>query len=169
MKPSHENSTRSAVNSVSCIVNGEPVSVQVKATDTMLTILREELLLTGTKRGCNQGVCGACTILVNDLPMRGCLLLAASCNGRTITTVEGVAGGNGKKPSAIQSALVETGGLQCGFCTPGMVMALTAFLKENPKPTREEVRHALSGNLCRCTGYTKIVDAAMMVAEGADL
>lgn len=164
-----ENTKLVSSQDVNFFVNGEQVSISVDGTDTMLTVLREKLFLTGTKRGCNQGVCGACTILVDNLPMRGCLLLAAACNGRSITTVEGVVENNGKKPSAIQLALVKTGGLQCGFCTPGMVMALTAFLRDKPNPTREEVRHALSGNLCRCTGYTKIVDAVMLVSERAEL
>jgi aerobic-type carbon monoxide dehydrogenase small subunit (CoxS/CutS family) len=145
-------------------INGESFEVMLDGADTMLVTVREQLGLTGSKRGCNQGVCGACTMLVDGEPMRGCLLLSAACEKRNITTVEGIADGLNLTP--LQDALVKFGGLQCGFCTSGMVLTLSAFLAENKNPTREQIRHALSGNLCRCTGYTKIVDAAMHVAEG---
>lgn len=144
-------------------INGESFELLLDGGETLLTTLREQLGMTGSKRGCNQGVCGACTILLDDLPVRGCLLLSSACSDRSITTIEGIADGLNLTP--IQEAMVEHGGLQCGFCTSGMVLTLSAFLAENSNPTREQVRHALSGNLCRCTGYRKIVDAAMHVAE----
>ena len=146
-------------------INGRDQDTVIDGSETLLEVVREKLRLTGCKRGCDQGVCGACTVLIDGQPMRGCLLLAAACEGRRITTVEGVA--NGMELAPIQQALVDTGGLQCGFCTSGMVLTLTALLADNPSPTRAQVRHALSGNLCRCTGYTQIVDAAIQVATGA--
>ena len=144
-------------------INGEDVDLLLDGGETLLVSVRERLGLMGSKRGCNQGVCGACTMLVDGEPMRGCLMLSSACNNREITTIEGIADGFNLTP--IQEAMVDFGGLQCGFCTSGMVLTLSAFLAENSSPTREQVRHALSGNLCRCTGYTKIVDAAMHVAE----
>ena len=144
-------------------VNGDSFELELDGAETLLVTVRERLGMTGSKRGCNQGVCGACTMLIDGKPMRGCLLLSSACDNRRITTVEGIADGLNLSP--IQEALVEHGGLQCGFCTSGMVLTLSAFLAENKNPTRDQVRHALSGNLCRCTGYTKIVDAAMHVAE----
>lgn len=144
-------------------INGEDVDLLLDGGETLLVSVRERLGLTGSKRGCNQGVCGACTMLVDGEPMRGCLMLSSACNNREITTIEGIADGFNLTP--IQEAMVDFGGLQCGFCTSGMVLTLSAFLAENSSPTREQVRHALSGNLCRCTGYTKIVDAVMHVAE----
>ncbi len=146
-------------------INGETRDAVIDGSETLLEVVRERLRLTGSKRGCNQGVCGACTMLVDDQPMRGCLLLAAACKEREITTIEGIA--QGLELAPIQQALVDAGGLQCGFCTSGMVLTLSALLAQNASPTREDVRQALSGNLCRCTGYTKIVDAAMLVANGA--
>ena len=144
-------------------INGQSHELLVDGGDTLLHSVREQLGLTGSKRGCNQGVCGACTMLVDGEAVRGCLTLAAACGDREITTIEGVA--DGMELAPIQEALVEHGGLQCGFCTPGMVITLSAFLAEHTAPSREEIRHALSGNLCRCTGYTKIVDAAMQVVK----
>ncbi|MFT5132271.1 MAG: carbon-monoxide dehydrogenase small subunit [Gammaproteobacteria bacterium] len=149
--------------SVTLHINSDSHELMLDGGETLLVTVRERLGLTGSKRGCNQGVCGACTMLVDGEPMRGCLLLSSACSGREITTIEGIADGLNLTP--IQEAMVKFGGLQCGFCTSGMVLTLSAFLAENRSPTREEVRHALSGNLCRCTGYTKIVDAAMSVAE----
>ena len=144
-------------------INGEAFDLMLDGGETLLETVRERLRLTGSKRGCNQGVCGACTVLVDGAPMRGCLLLSRACGVRSITTIEGIAEGLNLTP--IQQALVEHGGLQCGFCTSGIVLTLSAYLAENKSPTREQVRYALSGNLCRCTGYTKIVDAAMHAAE----
>ena len=125
--------------------------------------LRHELLLAGTHVGCEHGVCGACTILVDGAPVRCCLMLAVQANGRAITTVEGLASTSGEL-SPIQQAMHEHHGLQCGYCTPGILMTMTAFLQENPAPSEDEVREALSGNLCRCTGYQNIVDAMLKAA-----
>jgi carbon-monoxide dehydrogenase small subunit len=146
-------------------VNGEALSVTSPATATLLDVLRYHLGMTGSKRGCNQGVCGACTVLLDGVPVRGCLTLAANVGERQVTTVEGVA--QGTMLSRVQQAMLDSGAIQCGFCTPGVVMTLEAFLRERPKPTADEVRHALSGNLCRCSGYVKIVDAAVRAAGAA--
>ena len=124
---------------------------------TLLHILRETLQLTGTKRGCNQGICGACTVLLDSEVVRSCLSIAANCQSREITTVEGV--GGERQLSGVQQAFLDEGTVQCGFCTPGMVLAATAFLARNPRPTDCEIRDGLSGNLCRCSGYVKIVKA----------
>jgi aerobic-type carbon monoxide dehydrogenase small subunit (CoxS/CutS family) len=125
--------------------------------------LRHELLLAGTHVGCEHGVCGACTVLLDGVPVRSCLMLAVQASGRELTTVEGLAVGSELHP--IQKAMHEHHGLQCGYCTPGILMTMTAFLHDNPAPSEEEVRDALSGNLCRCTGYQKIVDAMLDAAQ----
>ena len=125
--------------------------------------LRHELSLAGTHVGCEHGVCGACTILLDGPPVRSCLMLAVQANGHELTTVEGLTNASGEL-SAIQAAMHEHHGLQCGYCTPGILMTMTAFLKENAAPSEEEVREALSGNLCRCTGYQNIVDAMLKAA-----
>lgn len=128
--------------------------------DTLLTVLRDGLQLTGAKRGCNQGVCGACTVLIDGRPMRACLSLAHNCVDQEITTIEGAEAVTAK----LQAAFAETGAVQCGFCTPGMMLAASALLRDNPRPTTEEIRAALSGNLCRCSGYRKIIDAVKRAA-----
>jgi aerobic-type carbon monoxide dehydrogenase small subunit (CoxS/CutS family) len=130
---------------------------------TLLDVLRDQLGLTGTKRGCNHGVCGACTVFIDGKLARSCLALAADIGERVVVTVEGVA--DGREFSAVQRALIESGAIQCGFCTPGFVMALTHLFSSNPRPERETIRAALSGNLCRCSGYVKIVEAAERLAE----
>jgi carbon-monoxide dehydrogenase small subunit len=150
---------------VELAVNGERETVSVGATETLLDALRTRLALTGTKLGCNQGVCGSCTVLIDGKPARSCLLLAAGCRGRAITTIEGV--GTVAAPSAVQQAFIEAGAVQCGYCTPGMVLAAEALLKRKKAPSIPEIREALSGNLCRCSGYTKIVDAVKLASERA--
>src|SRR3990172_3103018 len=138
-------------------VNGQRYRVAVENGDTLLDSLRDKLRLTGTKKGCNVGDCGACTVLVGGLAMNSCLLLAAELEGKSITTIEGLAPNGELTP--LQKAFVAEGGIQCGFCTPGMVMSATALLEENPSPTQDEIKEALSGNLCRCTGYSGILRA----------
>jgi carbon-monoxide dehydrogenase small subunit len=144
-------------------VNGETRDVLAPASATLLDVLRSGLGLTGSKRGCNHGVCGACTVLIDGKLARACLALAADIGERSVTTVEGAAGADGL--SAVQCALVDSGAIQCGFCTPGFVIALTALFEREPRPSREAIRNALSGNLCRCSGYVKIVEAAERLAE----
>lgn len=146
-------------------VNAETYTVAPDTEHTLLHVLRDVLYLTGTKRGCNQGVCGACTVLRNGVPVRSCLTLARECEGDETTTIEGIAA-NGRA-SAVQRAFVQAAAPQCGFCMSGMVLVATALLKENPRPDRETIREALSGNLCRCTGYVKIVEAIELAAKEA--
>lgn len=138
-------------------LNGEPVEIACPPERVLLDLLREELNLTGTKRGCDLGTCGCCTVLVEGRPTLSCLTLAHLASGREITTIEGVTPPGGLNP--VQSAFVETGATQCGFCTPGFILTACALLKENPHPTRPEIADAVAGNLCRCTGYSKILDA----------
>ncbi len=142
---------------VSLHINGRMESLEIPPYRTLLEVIREDLKLTGTKSGCEDGTCGACTVLLNGTPVRSCLLLAAEVQGQEIITIEGLA--DGEKLHPVQEAFVKFGGTQCGFCTPGMILTSKAFLDKNPSPTEEAIRQALSGNLCRCTGYTKIVDA----------
>jgi carbon-monoxide dehydrogenase small subunit len=151
---------------VTLSVNGERRELYVDTRRTLLDVLRNELGLFGSHRGCDAGDCGACTVHVNGLPMTACLLLAADWDGAEVLTIEGL---TARRPGGavhpLQRALVEHGGIQCGFCTPGMVMSALALLEENPQPDEGEVRAALAGNLCRCTGYVKIV-AAVQAAAG---
>lgn len=142
---------------VTLIVNGRPRRVFAQPWHTLLDVLRDQLLLTGTKRGCNQGVCGACTILLDDEIVCACLSLAVDCGDGQITTIEGLARDGELSP--VQRAFVEAGAVQCGFCMPGMILAATALLRRNPAPSEEEIRDGLSGNLCRCSGYAKVVRA----------
>ena len=144
-------------------LNGKPVSMETAPDRRVVDLLREELGLTGTKECCGSGECGACTILVDGESRLSCLMLAAQLTGRSVTTIEGVAGEAGMH--IVQRAFVEQGAVQCGFCTPGMILATLDLLRRIPDPTREEVRRELSGNLCRCTGYQKIVDAVMVAAS----
>ena len=145
-------------------VNGEPYSLAIEPNRTLLQVLREDLGLTGTKEGCGKGDCGSCTVLVEGKAVDSCLTLATQVRGKSITTIEGLASGNDLHP--LQKAFIEYGAIQCGFCTPGMILSAKALLDENPHPTEEEVKRALAGNLCRCTGYTKIIEAVMIVAKG---
>lgn len=138
-------------------VNGELYEGLIEPQTTLLELLRNELDLTGTKEGCGEGVCGACTVLLDGRPIRACLTLALEVDGGRITTVEGLRTGDDLDP--LQRAFVDNGAVQCGFCTPGMLMAAKALLLEDPKPDEERIRRAISGNVCRCTGYAKIVRA----------
>ncbi|MDR7464448.1 MAG: (2Fe-2S)-binding protein [Armatimonadota bacterium] len=144
-------------------VNGTPYVVHTPVNHTLLDLLRDGLGLTGTKESCREGVCGACTVLLDGRPVTACLVLAASADGRSVVTIEGIAGDGGLHP--VQEALVECGGVQCGYCTPGVVLSAVALLAEVPDPTEEQIRRALSGNLCRCTGYAKIVQAVQVAAR----
>lgn len=146
---------------LSLSVNGQTQQAFVNAHDTLLHVLREEFRLTGTKRGCNQGICGACTVMVDGKIVRGCLSLAANCDGREITTIEGIE--TDGELSAMQQAFLDSGAAQCGFCTPGMIMAATSLATTNEKLSDDQIREGLSGNLCRCSGYIKIVDAVRSV------
>jgi carbon-monoxide dehydrogenase small subunit len=141
-------------------VNGEALSVVVQPTDTLVDVLREKLDLIGTKKACDSGDCGACTILMDGKPVNSCLILAMDAEGREITTIEGLEGKDGTL-HPIQEAFIRNGAVQCGFCTPGMILSAKALLDEIPNPTEEEVRQGLAGNLCRCTGYAKIVQAVL--------
>jgi aerobic-type carbon monoxide dehydrogenase small subunit (CoxS/CutS family) len=140
-------------------VNGMRYTVDVKPQRTLVEVLRETLGLMGTKKSCNEGECGACTLLMDGKPVASCLVLAIDAQGKEILTIEGLSQGENLHP--IQEAFLKHGGIQCGFCTPGMVMSAKAFLDEHPEPTETEVRKAISGNLCRCTGYQQIVDSIM--------
>ena len=144
-------------------VNGEAVNMTVPARRLLADCLREDLQLTGTKRGCETGICGACTVLVDGQPIKSCLNLAVMAKGCTVQTVEGLQ--QGDTLHALQDSFMRCGGLQCGYCTPGMLMSASALLACNPSPTAEEVRAALSGNLCRCTGYTQIVESVLDAAR----
>ena len=148
---------------ITVTVNGKSYSREVESRLTLVDFIRHELHLTGTQVGCEHGVCGACTVLLEGVAVRACLLLAVQANGKQIDTVEGLA--DGEKLNPLQEAFRDHHGLQCGFCTPGMLMTLTEFLREQPNPTEAEVREAISGNLCRCTGYQAIVTAALDAAK----
>jgi len=147
---------------LSLLINGNPVSLAVESHLTLLELLRDTLGLTGTKEGCGAGNCGACTILLDGEPVNSCLLLAAEADGSEVITVEGLTANGDLHP--VQEALVAHGGLQCGFCTPGVILSSVVLLKRNPRPTEAEIRDALAGNLCRCTGYDKIVRAVQAAA-----
>lgn len=144
-------------------VNGDWERVDVPAQMTLLEMLREKLVLTGAKNGCAAGECGACTVLMNGEPVNSCLVLAIECQGQEITTVEGLA--QDKRLDPIQDAIMEAGGVQCGFCTPGILIASKALLDRNPDPSVSEIKAALVGNLCRCTGYLRIIDAVQQAAR----
>jgi len=146
-------------------VNGKARRVSAPADAFLLDVLRDRLALTGAKNGCGMGECGACTVLLDGAAVCSCLTLAIETQGHEITTIEGLARGQTLDP--VQEAFADSGGVQCGFCTPGMVLAARALLNDTPQPTEAEVRHALSGNLCRCTGYSKIVEAVMNAAAAS--
>ncbi len=152
-----------AKHTISLIINGSEEHLDVPSQMTLLHALREQLGFTGTKNGCEAGECGACTVLVNGDPVNSCLILAVECDGKEITTMEGLTAPGGLTP--LQQAFVDLNAVQCGFCTPGMLIAATALLARNPDPTEEEIQAALVGNLCRCTGYQRIIDAVQKAAS----
>jgi carbon-monoxide dehydrogenase small subunit len=147
---------------ITLTVNNETCDVLVYPNRTLLEVLRDDLRLTGTKEGCGEGVCGSCTVLVNGTPVRSCLTLAVAVEGKEVTTIEGLS--ENQKLHPVQEAFVNHHAIQCGFCSPGMILTAYALLKENPNPTEEEIRRAISGNVCRCTGYAKIVEAVKSLA-----
>ncbi len=150
---------------ISLIVNGEEYDLYMPPNRTLLEVLREDLELTGTKESCGEGVCGSCTVLCDGLPIRSCLTLAAEVQGSEILTVEGLRMADGQL-DPLQQSFIDRGAVQCGFCTPGILMSARAFLNQNPNPSEIHIRGAISGNICRCTGYTKIVEAILDVARG---
>ncbi len=147
---------------LNCIVNGESVTREIDAGMTLLHFLRDELGLTGTKEGCGEGDCGACTVIVDGISVNSCLYLAVLAEGKEILTIEGLE--KDGTMHEIQQAFINHGAIQCGFCSPGMIMSVKHLLDETPKPTEEEIRRGMSGNLCRCTGYQQMVDAIMDVS-----
>jgi carbon-monoxide dehydrogenase small subunit len=152
-----------AFHKINVTVNGKDEQLVVPSNMTLMRMLRESLALTGTKNGCSAGECGACTVLLNKEPVNSCMVLAAECDGAEIVTVEGLAGD--KQLDPIQDAIIEEGGVQCGFCTPGMLISSRALLDRIPNPSEEEIREALVGNLCRCTGYVRIIDSVKAAAR----
>jgi aerobic carbon-monoxide dehydrogenase small subunit len=144
-------------------INNEEHNITTYPNRTLLEILRDDLSLTGTKESCGEGVCGACTVLLDGLPVRSCILLVTEAEGKEITTIEGLSGG--EKLDPIQEAFIEHHAVQCGFCSPGMILTAYSLLKSNPDPDEEEIRHAISGNICRCTGYAKIVEAIKAMSK----
>ena len=144
-------------------INGDVKEIEIEPNKTLLKMLREDLDLTGTKEGCGAGECGACTVLVGNKPVNSCLMLAVEADGKEILTIEGLSDGVNLDP--LQESFIKHNALQCGYCTPGMVMSAKALLNRNPHPTEEDVKEALAGNLCRCTGYQRIVDAVLDVAK----
>ena len=145
------------------VVNGNEYPVEAEASESLLEVLRERLSFTGSQIGCNEAECGSCTVVVDGLPMLSCVVLIADAQNKKIITIEGLATNGGPHP--LQTAMVNHGGIQCGFCTPGVIMGAYALLQENPHPTDDEIRFALAGNICRCTGYSSIVEAVQSVAS----
>jgi carbon-monoxide dehydrogenase small subunit len=152
-----------AFHKIYVTVNGKDEQLLVSSNMTLMRMLRESLALTGTKNGCSAGECGACTVLINGEPVNSCMVLAAECDGAEIVTVEGLAGD--KQLDPIQDAMIEAGGVQCGFCTPGILISSRALLDRNPNPSEDEIREALVGNLCRCTGYVRIIESVKAAAR----
>ena len=152
-----------AFHKVNVTVNGELEQVVVPSNMTLMRMLRESVALTGTKNGCSAGECGACTVLLNGEPVNSCMVLAAECDGADVVTVEGLAGENRLDP--IQEAIIQEGGVQCGFCTPGILISAHALLQRTPDPSDDEIRAALVGNLCRCTGYVRIIESVKEAAR----
>jgi len=148
---------------LSFTINGDPVDVAVAPNDTLLEVLRDQLGLYGVKEGCSEGVCGACTVLMDSLPVRSCITLALEAEGASITTIEGLALEGKLHP--VQESFVDAGAVQCGFCTPGMILSAKSLLDRNNRPTDDEIKTALGGNFCRCTGYAKIMDAVRLASD----
>jgi aerobic carbon-monoxide dehydrogenase small subunit len=148
-------------------VNKETYEVLVEPSRTLLEVLRDELSLTGAKEGCGQGECGTCTVLIDGRPELACLLLAATVQGHEILTIEGLADADANGIDPLQESFIEKGAVQCGFCTPGMILSAKALLNQNPHPNREEIKRGIAGNLCRCTGYQKVVDAIESASQCA--
>ncbi|MEM2901500.1 MAG: (2Fe-2S)-binding protein [Candidatus Bathyarchaeia archaeon] len=147
---------------ISLKVNGLRHEVDVEANKTLLQLLRDDLELTGTKLACERGDCGLCTVLIDGMPVKSCLVLAVEVDGHEVTTIEGI---SGEELNSVQKAFIKHGAVQCGFCTPAFILTATALLKRNPKPTEEEVKEAIGGILCRCTGYRQIIDAVLDAAK----
>jgi carbon-monoxide dehydrogenase small subunit len=152
-----------ALHEIHVTINDEPEQVAVPANMTLMRMLREKLALTGTKNGCSAGECGACTVLLNGEPVNSCMVLAAECDGARIVTVEGLA--SEERLAPVQEAILHQGGVQCGFCTPGILISSHALLQRNPNPGEDEIREALVGNLCRCTGYVRIIESVKEAAR----
>ncbi len=152
-----------AFHTINVTINHEAEQLVVPSNMTLMQMLREKVALTGTKNGCSAGECGACTVLMNGEPVNSCMVLAVECNGAQIVTVEGLAGD--KQLDPIQEAIVQAGGVQCGFCTPGILISSRALLDRNPNPAEEEIKEALVGNLCRCTGYVRIIESVKAAAK----
>jgi carbon-monoxide dehydrogenase small subunit len=144
-------------------INGRPYEVGVNGKTTLVELLRDEIGLTGTKRACNSGACGSCTVLVDGMAVNSCSVLAVQVHGKHITTIEGIA--DGARLHSIQEAFLDHGGFQCGFCTPGMIVTAKALLDENPHPSRQEITEGIAGNICRCTGYVRIIDSIALAAR----
>ena len=162
---SHKIGGTKMMRSIQMNVNGEIYEVSVKPNETLLDVLRDKLDLTGTKKGCDTGQCGACTVLLEGKPVNSCLVLAVEAHGKDILTIEGLARNGHLHP--LQTAFVQEGAVQCGYCTPGMLLSAKALLDENPKPSDEAIKKAIEGNLCRCTGYTGIIKAIQAVAKNS--
>jgi aerobic-type carbon monoxide dehydrogenase small subunit (CoxS/CutS family) len=152
------------LKTINFTINGKAMELQVDVRESLLDMLRNRLHLTGTKQGCSVGECGACAVLIDGQTLDSCIYLAVWADGKNIVSIEGLTGADGSL-SDLQQNFVDKGAIQCGFCTPGFVVSATALLEKNPNPTKDEIRRGLSGNLCRCTGYTKILDAVESTAE----
>ena len=152
-----------AFHTINVTINHESEQVVVPSNMTLMQMLREKVALTGTKNGCSAGECGACTVLMNGEPVNSCMVLAVECEGAQIVTVEGLAGD--KQLNPIQEAIIQAGGVQCGFCTPGILISSRALLDRNPSPSEQEIKEALVGNLCRCTGYERVIESVKAAAR----
>ncbi|HEY7270822.1 MAG TPA: (2Fe-2S)-binding protein [Dehalococcoidia bacterium] len=163
MTETRQDEARSATREVKLTVNGLKQSLDVAPYKTLLDVLREDLGLTGSKKGCNEGECASCTVLIDGTPVNSCLVLIPDADGKDVVTVEGIS--CDEKPHPVQSAFVELGGVQCGYCTPGFIVSSYALLQENQSPSEDDIKFYLAGNICRCTGYNKIVAAVQRASE----